>query len=406
MVRNNGHAQSAVRIIPDDTVGWGIRAAAKHEAWKVWADTTDIDAEGRCDLAGLEHLVMKTVMISGECLVRRRWRRLSDGLALPMQIEVSEPNLFDTSQHRLLPNGGKIIRGVEFDPLGRRAAYWLYRDPPSSSTSRLLPSVRVPASEVLHVFDQQRPKQVRGASWFASVLMKLSDFDEMSDATLMKQKVAACLAVLTSDVDGNTLPLGTVDPADAYNDQLGPGMILNLQPGRSVEVVQPPNVRDYEPYSKTTLNEIAAGLGVTPEDLTGDYSGMNFSSARMSRLRHWQRVEGWRWRMLTPQLLNPLWRWGMQAASLAGLPVVPMTTWTAPPLPMIEPDKEGLAIGRNIRTGISTPSEELRARGYVPEEFWDEYAADFAELDRRGIVVDSDARKMTQVGQIHPTAKT
>jgi len=317
--------------------------------------------------------------------------------------------LIDSTQHRPLPNGGRIVRGVEFDPLGRRAAYWLYRDHPGSSISsatRFARSVRVPASEILHVFRSERPGQVRGATWFAPVLIKFHDFDEFSDATLMKQKVAACLAVITSDVDGTTAPLGTVDPNNPYNDQLGPGMILNVQPGRSIEVVQPPNVREYADYAHTTLNEVAAGLGVTPEDLTGDYSKMNFSSARMSRLRHWQRVEGWRWRMLMPQFLNPLWRWGMQAANLAGLPVVPSTSWTAPPLPMIEPDKEGLAIGRNIRFGITTPSEELRARGYVPAEFWDEYQADFAELDRRGLVVDSDARKMTQAGQLHPVASS
>jgi len=66
---------------------------------------------------------------------------------------------------------------------------------------------------------------------------------------------------------------------------------------------------------------------------------------------------------------------------------------------MIEPDKEGLAIVRNIRGGISTPSEVLRERGFVPDEFWDEYQEDFNDLDRRGLVIDADARKMTQAGQ-------
>ena len=409
LVRNNGHAESAIGIIPDDTIGWGILPSARHEAWQRWTKSTDIDADGRCNLVGIEHTVMRTVVESGECLVRRRFRRPSDGLALPLQLQVLEPDYIDSGKHMPLANGGKIIRGIEFNAIGRRVAYWLFPEHPgsiitSTVTMRFGLSTRVPASEILHIYRPQRPEQVRGVSWFAPVLIRFNDFDEFADATLMKQKIAACLAVISSDVDSTAPLLGAEDPAEEKNDLLEPGMILNIAPGRSVDVVNPPTVRDYADYSKTTLHEIAAGIGVTPEDLTGDYSDMNFSAARMSRLRHWSRVKGWRWRMLVPQLLNPLWSWAMQVAAIAGLDVIESTGWTAPPLPMIEPDKEGLAITRNIRAGIMTPSEALRERGYVPGEFWDEYQEDFEDQDRRGLTTDSDARKMTTQGQFQQDA--
>ncbi len=403
LVRNNGHAESAIGVIVDDTIGWGILPYARHEAWQRWTESVEIDADGRSDLPGIEATVMRTVVESGECLIRRRFRRPSDGLAIPLQIQVLEPDLIDSGQHRSLPDGGKIIRGVEFDPLGRRVAYWLFGEHPGSTTVssviRFGKSTRVPASEILHVFKSQRPGQVRGVSWFAPVLIRFNDFDEFADATLMKQKIAACLTVLTTDVDGTAPFLGAEDPDEEKHDMIEPGLIKAIKPGQSIEVVQPPSVRDYADYSKATLREIAAGIGVNLEDLTGDYADINFSAARMSRLRHWARVQGWRWRMLVPQFLNPLWRWAMLASTIAGIDTIESTSWTAPPLPMIEPDKEGLAITRNIRGGITTPSESLRERGFVPEQFWDEYQADFEDLDRRGLVLDSDARKMTQAGQ-------
>lgn len=403
LVRNNGHAESAIGTIVDDTIGWGIMPSARHEAWQRWTESTEIDADGRCDLAGIEHAVMRTVVEAGECLIRRRFRRPSDALAIPMQIQVLEPDFIDSGKHLPLVGGGKIVRGVEFSPIGRRVAYWLFPEHPGSITvstvTRFGQSVRVPASEILHVYRQLRPGQVRGISWFAPVLIRFNDFDEFADATLMKQKVAACLAVLTSDVDGSAPLLGAEDTDNEKHDLLEPGMILNIASGRTVEVVQPPTVREYADYAKTTLREIAAGIGVNLEDLTGDYADINFSAARMARLRHRARIDGWRWRMLVPQFLNPLWAWAMQVASIAGLDVIEGTGWTAPPLPMIEPDKEGLAIARNIRAGIMTPSEALRERGYVPDEFWDEYQADFEDQDRRGLTTDSDARKMTQAGQ-------
>lgn len=406
LVRNNGYAESALTTICDHVVGWGIVAKPKPrntramEAWDKWAGTTACDADGRQDFAGLQHLVMRTVVEAGEALVRRRLRRPEDDLPIPMQIQVLEPDYIDTAKTGIqLPGGGRIVSGIELDALGRRVAYWLFREHPGSAQGfGALQSVRVPAESVLHVYRQDRASQIRGASWFAPVLLKFKDFDDFDDATLMKQKVAACLAVVTSDVDGTAPPLGTVDSASPTIDSLEPGGILNLAPGRDVQVVQPPSVREYPDYVRTTLRAVAAGLGVSYEDLTGDYTATNFSSARMSRMRHWARVEDWRWRMLVPQFCDPTWRWAMEAAAIMGAGEAPMVGWTAPPLPMIDPAQEGLAYQRSIRSGIMTQSEAIRERGYDPDEFLREYAADNARLDALGIVLDSDARNTTQAG--------
>jgi capsid protein len=171
-------------------------------------------------------------------------------------------------------------------------------------------------------------------------------------------------------------------------------------------VVQPPSVRDYDAYTRTTLRAIATGLGVTYEDLTGDYSNVNFSSARMGRLKHQARVEGWRWRMLIPQFCNPVWVWAMELAGMmeGGPRTVPVAKWTAPPLPMIDPSNEGLAHTRNIRGGLKSQSEALRELGYDPEEVFAEIAADNARLDKLGIILDSDPRNTTQAGNPRQTS--
>ncbi len=402
LIRNNGHAQSAIQVIQDDTVGRGIRASQRTPRWIDWAHSTAIDADGRCDLAGLQQTVIRAVAESGECLVRRRRRRLSDGLPIPLKLQILEPDHLDSTRHQTLPNGGRIIRGVEFDPLGQRAAYWLFPDHPGSGLRSRVRSVRVPATDVVHIFRNERPGQVRGVTWFAASLMRFKDFDELADSTLMKQRVAAVLAAITYGEDGTGEPVGNVDPNNAAFDMLEPGLIHHADGATGVEVVHPPSVRDYPEYARFTINEIAAGIGVTPEDMTGNYADMNFSSSRMSRLRHFGRVSGWRFRMLVPQLLDPVWGWAMSASLLAGDTDVPARTdWTAPGLTMINPEREGLAIIRNIRAGITTHSEEIRARGFNPAEFLDELQSDFEELERRGIVLDIDPRQMTQAGQKH-----
>jgi len=402
LVRNNPNARSGLRTIVSNTIGTGIRATDETEAWLAWSDSTACDADGRNTLAGLQRLAMRTVVEGGEVIIRRRGRRSEDGLPIPLQLQVLEGDYLDTAKDQSLPNGGRIIQGVELDPLGRRVAYWLFREHPGSSvsTSRsLTASVRVPASDVVHVFSPERAGGQRGVSWFAPVILRSKDLDEFEDATLMKQKVAALLAVISTDASGGADPLGTESGDDDEIDTLEPGGIHNLPAGRQIDIVSPPSVRDYADYTAVSLRAIAAGLGVAYEDMTGDYTDLPFSAARMSRLRHWSDVEDWRWNMIIPQMLEPVRAWARAAAALVDVELPEEVEWTAPGLPMIEPDKEGLAMMRNVRAGVSTLSEEVRSRGFTIDRFLDEYAADLEKLDARGIVLDVDARRVSQQGQ-------
>src|SRR3990167_2869927 len=126
LVRNNPYAESALTTIEDHVVGWGIEAKPVPkespfvDLWKAWADSTACDADNRSDFVGLQALVMRTVAESGECLVRRRWRRLEDGFPLPLQLQILEPDFLDTSKDVDGVNGHKTIQGVEFDALGRQ----------------------------------------------------------------------------------------------------------------------------------------------------------------------------------------------------------------------------------------------------------------------------------------------
>jgi lambda family phage portal protein len=418
LVRNNPYAESAVTTIADQCVGWGIVAkpdktapafarSQAERAWKSWADSTACDADGRSDFYGLQKLVMRGVVESGEALVRRRWRRAEDGFPLPMQLQILEPDFLDTLKEAKLTtrdgrDAGRIVHGVEFNPIGQRTAYWLFPEHPGGrvlSTRSFSNSVRVPASEVLHVYKPSRAGQVRAPTWFANVILRLKDFDEYEDATLMKQKIAACLAVFVTDMDGSATPLGATDATKPEVDALFPGMVGHLAAGRQVTAIDPPSVSEHGPYAETQLRAIATGLGIAYEDLTGNYSGMPFSAARMSRLRHWARVEDWRWRMLIPQFCDPVWRWAMEAAAIMGLENAPTAEWTAPPAPMIDPAAEGLAYQQIIRIGGMTWDEMVRERGYDPEDQLAEIVARNKKWDAAGVTFDCDPRKTSQQGQ-------
>lgn len=412
LVRNNGWARNALRVIGRNTIGWGLvpkarsgNVAAIQELWKDWAETTLCDAAGRQTIYGIQRQVIRTVAEAGEVLIRRRWRRPEDGLPIPLQLQVLEADFLDTAKDGLVnaDTGGTIIQGVEFDKLGRRSAYWLFEEHPGATRLRnTFVSKRVPASEILHVLEPERPGQVRGVSWLAVAILKLKDFDEYDDATLMKQKIAACFSAFVSDPQGTAELLGVdeEDPEDPRAETLDPGLITYLRPGEQVQFATPPSTTDHESFSKTNLRSIAAGVGVTYEDLTGDYSNVNFSSGRMGRIAHWENVHDWRWNLVVPLFCDPVWRWMMEAAMVQGLVAEPVgAEWTPPPMPMLEPDKEGLALQRLVRSGALTHDAMIRQQGMDPEEHWKGYAAGLKRLDELGIVLDSDARKVSQTGQ-------
>ena len=91
------------------------------------------DADGLTDFGGLQALVVRTMAESGEVLIRLRERRIEDGLPVPLQLQVLEPDHLDSMKTSELPDGGFIVQGIEFDALGRRRAYWLFPTHPGDS---------------------------------------------------------------------------------------------------------------------------------------------------------------------------------------------------------------------------------------------------------------------------------
>ncbi len=407
LVRNNSWAKRAQRVISNNTVGWGLTAKPVNatedliKRWQRWSNTTACDVDGRHNFAGLQRLVMQAVASDGEVLIRRRWRMPKDNLPLPFQLEVIEADWLDTSKDDDTSKaGGPIVQGIEFDKIGRRAAYWLFDAHPGSGYSSGI-STRVKASEILHVFYVERPGQFRGASWFGSAIVNLNDLDEFDDAELMKQKIAACFSAFVKDTDGFGSQIGAEESeGDDTFDQLAPGFVSYLKPGKDVTFATPPAVTEGS-FSTRNLRRVAAGIGVTYEDMTGDYSQVNFSSARMARLSHWENVHDWRFNMLIPILCDGVWNWAVQAGEYVGASNVDdpaFAEWAGPPMPMIEPDKEGLAYQRLIRNGTITPSAMIREQGGDPATHWKELADDLNNIRALGIKLDGDVSAVSQAG--------
>ncbi|MCP3916152.1 MAG: phage portal protein [bacterium] len=409
LVRNNPWARRAVEVIEANVVGTGIvtqvqaeqddpqlvaRALEVEAAWRTWAGSPECDADGCHDMHALQSLVMRTLVESGEVLIRRRRRRAGDGLSVPLQLQVLEPDYLDTTRDRLPDeHGRRIEQGIELDAIGRRRGYWLYREHPGEvRTLRNFESVFVPASEVLHIYRVERPGQLRGVPWGHAVMISLHDLGDFEDGQLHRQKLAACYMGFVHDLQG-----GDVEPealAEDFGGDLEPGTWKGLPAGKTVTWASPPQVGGFSEYVSQVLHAIAAAFGISYEALTGDLRGVNFSSGRMGWLEMQRNLRRWQSNLMIARFLRPVFGWFLEAAELVGVPVEGVTaSWTPPRREMIDPTKEVPATVAAIRGGLTTLSDAIRTNGGDPAAVYDEWERDAATWDEKELVFDCDARR-------------
>ncbi|MDN2565262.1 phage portal protein [Aquibium sp. A9E412] len=411
LVRNNPHAAKAVAVLVNNIIGAGImpRAASGDDTLDRKVDalferwTAECDADGQLDFYGLQTLICREMVEAGEVLVRRRLRRASDGLPVPLQLQVLEADFLDAAKSGAI-GAGRLVQGIEFDPVGKRRAYWLHAEHPGDAYGALqngLQSRPVPANEIAHVYEKQRT-QARGVPWGAPVIRSLRDLDDYEVAELVRKKTEACVtAIVFGDDEAQQGIAPSVVDADGNRvEQFEPGLIAYARGGKDIRFNQPSANGGYGEYKRASLHTISAGFRVPYELLTGDLSQVNYSSIRAGLVEFRRQIDAVQWQLFIPMFCAPVWRWFTEAAWAAGQipsPTVPVE-WSPPKFEAVDPQKDAMANLLSIRSGTMTLAEVIARQGRNPDAVLAEIAATNAKLDALGLVLDSDPRRVTKTG--------
>lgn len=424
LVRNNPHAASAVNQWVLHLVGAGIMPRAntgsKQTDKKINAlfdeHAKKCDADGQLDIYGIQTMAVRRMVEDGDGLVRRRWRRLSDNLPVPVQYQVIEVDLLDSSKEGPISEGRGAIQGIEFDAIGKRTAYWMFTQHPGSNYLGFsdFQSKAIPASEIAHGYRKDRT-QVRGVPWGSPVIITLNDLGSYEEAELIRKKLEACMVGVVVEGDETDSPLGIrVDEAGnpiqqepgVYSegvkvDRFEPGMFAHAVGGRDIKFNQPAATGSYEAYKKATLHTIAAGFGIPYMLLSGDLTAVNYSSAKIGLTPFMRMCEQIQWNYIIPMICQPMWEWFCEAAYLAGKiksPYVPVK-WNTPRAYSADPEKDARAVQLEVRAGLKSLTSAIAERGFDPDEVIEEIAASNKKLDAAGIILDSDPRHQSANGQ-------
>lgn len=358
-VANNPWAASAIGALVAALVGPGIRAAGSPEAtaaFDAWARVAD--ADGRTDLWGLQALAVRGTAVDGESFLH-----IMDGPD-GLRLRLLPPEMVDPSYTLNLPGGGYVIGGVEFNALGQRVAYHVFRQRPDMLAA-MTDRVRILAEDVIHLCRPLGAGQVRGVSWLAPVLLRLRELDVLEDALAKGVSVAALHAGFLIDMNGTA---GSADPfEDLAEVSLEPGIVRRLPAGVDIKFSSPQHAQQTGEFVGHQIRAIAAGLGLPSHLVDGDLRGANYSSLRAGLVAFRQRVEQDQFGCLIPQMVAPLF------ARVTGETAA---EFYPPSQPWVDPLKDIQATAEAMAAGLMSRKQAVAALGYDVAALDREIAAD------------------------------
>lgn len=409
--RNDWSAEAGTGRWVSNLVGVGIQPRWKNKAvreiWDAWVP--EADADGVLDVYGQQALATRAWLEAGECFLRRRPRSLATPLSVPVQIQVLESEqlpMRDADVWPGMPEGHRMIQGIEVNRFGRRIAYWFYKEHPGEKNSTLVAGqndlIRVLADDVAHVFEPKRPGQMRGVSDLAPVLVKLRSIADFEDAVLDRQKLANLFTVFFTralppeweevQYDPNTgLPVW-YDNEGQPMAGLEPGISQTLQPGEDVKFANPPEAgTSYPDYMRMSHVGTAAGRGMPYELMTGDIKDVSDRTLRIV-VQEFRRFASQRqWHVLIHQMVRNQVRWMVEGAALAGLlsataAKAALTPTYAPHAwEYIHPTQDAQGKQLLLEMGVVSKSQLIAERGDDPDKVFEERAEDQKTEDDLGL---------------------
>ena len=344
-----------------------------ERGWNAWAENVSVTEDGT-SLAGFLANAVRSIVSSGEAVVQLVTTERGD-----LRLRLLNSEQLDPARTRELEDMTKIIAGVEFDPRGRRVAYWIYPQAPDLFINMLWHPIRIPAEDVCHVFDPRVPGQVRGVTWLAPVLTTILQIDQLQDALLARANTAALFAGFISDPSGTS---GLTDgPRDPATLSLEPGVLRELGPDASITFSSVPDTGDAPALLRHMLRSVASALSIPYELLTGDLTNTNYSSAKMGLEGFKRRVQALRETMIIAKLLRPIFRRWITLEILSGR--LQATDFERDPEPYfdvsflfpswasLDPYREAQADAVLLNSGLRSRAEIIASRG-----------RDIADVDR------------------------
>lgn len=464
ILRNSGQMQGASNLQKDSIVGAQYRLNSQpniivlgkgfDEKWaeefqmeveakfNVWAESPDcwVDAARVNTFTGLIRLAIGCFFAGGEVLGTAEWMR---GALRPFSTAIQMIDADRLSN----PHDGQdtkfLRRGIERDRYGAPVAAHIRMAHPrdiygmQDSFAWKRVAIRKPWGrlQVLHIIEQSRPDQTRGIADMVAVLKEsrmAKKFHEVSlqNAIVQASYAAAIESELPSDMafdsigagtaaDGRTAASLSLLQAIAQYSRGGRNLeidgvkIPHLFPGSKLKLLPAGTVGGVGQNFEESLNRyIAAGLGISYEEYTHDFSKANYSSMRAAGNNTLRFMQS-RKRVVADRTANAIYTlWMEEAISEGVIESLPQrakdpnffyegmnkdalcaASWVGASRGQVDELKETQAAVLRINAGLSTWEAEIARMGYDFREVFRQQARERAMQAEHGLTFQTGASK-------------
>jgi len=266
-------------------------------AWKDFGKKKNCCTNGTLSWLNVQNVFVKTVARDGECLIRKvRNKRFKYGFALQF---IDADYLDETYHEAELPNGNRVVLGIELDKWDRPVAYYIRIRSHGHEAYISGKRDRIPADEIIHGFVAEHPGQVRAVSWLAVGATDVKLLDGYKESTVVSARVGA------SKMGFLYTPTGTEYKGDEVQDdgnvieEVEPGLIEQLPAGWDFKEFNPHSAAgDLDPFMTKEIQGVASGWNVSYTSLSNDQKGTSYSADRSAKIE-----ERDNWMVLQEELL-------------------------------------------------------------------------------------------------------
>lgn len=471
LVRNDGWANGGVMRILDNTVGTGLRLSARPD-WRAlkriapgfdatWAneyrqavealwrgyseDLGKYNDVGRALPVGAQQrLALRHKLIDGESLTVSYWlpERVGRGAAkYATSFLVVDPDRLSNPYQMV--DSEYLRGGVELDRYGAAIAYHIrkahqndyYNAVQSMDWERVERQDPDGWQRVLHDFESDRAGQHRGVSMFTAILGHMKMLARYYGVELQAAAISATFGTYVKSpydpaqvqdalgASGEELSFYQnlrADWADERPALLNGARIPTLAPGEDIVSVaaQHPH-SNFDSFVGEMLGLFSANSGLSREQVTGDFSKSNYSSARAALLETWKtltrRTDEFKRGTATPQFATWL-REVMESGELDD--VLPrrapdfidaataysQCSWLGVARGWVDPVKEPQGSILRMDGGLSTLQRECAEQGLDWEDVLHQRATEQALFEELGLPKPNwfggaDDPAATEIGQ-------
>lgn len=372
--------------IPDREANKKIR-----EAWAAWGKRGIPTVDGRHSWASALEVLAKSYKRDGEALLRIY--RGGEFGKFGYQVQLREADHLPLTLNRDfgpgIATGNRIRMGIEFDSFDKPAAYWLNERHPGAPRGVTLDRfTRVPADEIIHLYDARRIDQSRGLPALEAGIARLHMLQGYEEAEVVASRAGASKMGFIQSGAGQEYegePDSTYDE-DEIIEEFSPGTIAQLAEGQEFVPWDPshPNTA-FGDFVKGALRAFFAVGGASYNSGANDLEGVNFSSLRDGKLTErdtWKLEQ----QLIIDTVCRPIFDAWMPTAILSGeleLPIDKLDKfrehrWQGRRWEWVDPAKEATGHKIQLENRTTTVSRILEEQGRDLREHFEELAI---ELD-------------------------